>query len=99
MDGDGDNVPDNFYNCPLASNPAQGDTDQDGLGDACDADGDNDGVLNAADNCVLVANRQQQDFDRDGLGNACDSFCCTVPSASGCAVPQCSVPTDAGSCW
>lgn len=37
----------------------QADTDDDGLGDACDPDIDNDGLLNAADNCPLVPNADQ----------------------------------------
>jgi hypothetical protein len=36
-DQDEDGVPDVSDNCPLAANPAQTDTDSDGLGDACDS--------------------------------------------------------------
>jgi hypothetical protein len=41
-DSDGDTVPDATDNCPLVPNPAQTDTDGDGIGDAC-ADSDGDG--------------------------------------------------------
>ena len=36
LDRDGDGSPDGLDNCPNTSNPAQADTDGDGLGDACD---------------------------------------------------------------
>ena len=39
QDADEDGVPDVLDNCPLAPNPLQEDLDDDGTGDACDADG------------------------------------------------------------
>ena len=36
LDTDGDGVPDRLDNCPATFNPDQADTDQDGLGDACE---------------------------------------------------------------
>jgi hypothetical protein len=46
-------------NCPNVYNPAQVDSDDDGLGDVCD-------------NCVDIANPLQEDNDGDGLGDSCD---------------------------
>ena len=71
-DGDNDGVADVHDNCPSIANATQADNDQDGLGDACDADDDNDGVPDAQDNCPLVANPAQADTDRDGTGDTCD---------------------------
>jgi LPXTG-site transpeptidase (sortase) family protein len=58
-------------NCPLTFNPDQQDTNDDGIGDACDLD--NDGVENQSDNCPFVSNADQQDDDQNGAGDACDN--------------------------
>ena len=75
-DRDGDGVLNGVDNCPLVANPEQTDTDNDGVGDACDTpsnpDTDGDGVNNNVDNCPEVANPNQEDFDNDGIGDACD---------------------------
>ncbi|MBP6628069.1 MAG: amidohydrolase family protein [Kofleriaceae bacterium] len=79
-DGDGIEAGDN---CPTVFNPirpidsgAQPDSDDDGMGDACDptplaADLDGDGRANGMDNCPFDSN-DQTDGDGDGIGDRCD---------------------------
>jgi hypothetical protein len=78
-DGDGDGLLDPFDNCPAAANPTQTDSDNDAVGDACDAcagfgvlDADGDLACDEVDNCVGVSNPTQADSDGDGFGDACD---------------------------
>ncbi len=99
VDTDGDGVDDARDNCPSVANPDQKDTDQDGIGDACDKDIDNDGVLNAQDNCPTVANRDQADDDGDGVGDACDPRYCVVIDPSNpnaCLDPNAAFAVSAG---
>jgi hypothetical protein len=48
-DGDGDGVPDAADTCLEVADRGQADSDNDGFGDACDADFDQDRVVSAAD--------------------------------------------------
>ncbi len=72
-DAEDDGVCESDDNCPLIANADQFDTDQDGEGDACDADDDNDGVIDGDDNCQFDVNPDQADFDNDGAGDICDT--------------------------
>ena len=75
-DGDNDGIPDSTDNCPNIYNPEQTDTDNDGVGDACDEpqDLDNDGVPDSTDNCPYIYNPEQTDTDGDGTGDACETI-------------------------
>lgn len=63
---DGDGLGDVEDNCPQDNNPAQTDTDQDGLGDACDEDVDGDGLSNEEE-AELGTDPEARDTDGDGL--------------------------------
>lgn len=76
-DDDGDSVNDFEDNCPPMPNPDQGDSNHDGIGDACHGeslfpDNDEDGVLDRFDNCEGIANPDQTDRDNDASGDVCD---------------------------
>ena len=74
VDTDNDGIPDNIDNCPNVYNPDQADSDNDGVGDACDTgtDSDGDGVPDGEDNCPHTYNPDQADSDNDGVGDACE---------------------------
>lgn len=73
-DGDDDGEPDASDNCPQMANPAQTDTDDDGMGNICDPDDDNDGMDDTEDPC-----------DTDPENTCDDEPGCTVGApASGC---------------
>jgi hypothetical protein len=63
-------------NCPETYNPDQADSDNNGIGDACQddsaPDADKDGRPDGSDNCENVWNVDQRDNDGDGIGNVCD---------------------------
>ena len=56
IDTDSDGILDADDNCPAVANPNQQDADDDGAGDACDADdardSDEDGIVNSNDLCA-----------------------------------------------
>ena len=78
FDRDGDQVADEFDNCPDLPNPDQADTDADGAGDACDADDDDDGLSDLYESAyaclVAVVPDAGADPDQDGLSNTEESI-------------------------
>lgn len=54
-DADGDGIADPDDNCLLVANPSQADSNQDGFGNACDADLSNDGVVGLQDLSMCTA--------------------------------------------
>lgn len=71
IDTDKDGVPDVLDNCTLVANPGQADGDNDGFGNACDADINNDGKVDDQDLKILQANLGQKgalgDLNGDGI--------------------------------
>jgi len=74
FDKDLDGVFDEEDNCPETANPDQGDTDNNGVGDACEIDTDFDGVFDDKDNCPETANPDQRDTNNNGVGDACEEI-------------------------
>ncbi|MGH9662358.1 MAG: thrombospondin type 3 repeat-containing protein, partial [Bryobacteraceae bacterium] len=70
-DLDADGVRNGTDNCVTTANPTQSDFDQDGQGDACDADDDKDGVPDASD-AFPFNSGESVDTDHDGIGNNAD---------------------------
>jgi len=85
-DTDGDGVPDSFDNCstipngPVSSGPNdltnQGDTDQDGFGNACDGDFDQDNLTQTSDAQIFLGDfpgaADLTDMTGDGLAQTND---------------------------
>ena len=75
-DSDGDGTNDLEDNCILHPNPDQRDTDNDGYGNACDADFDNSGFVNFADLAIFRSafgtTNEDADFDANGFVNFAD---------------------------
>ncbi len=77
-DLDGDGLLDEADNCTLIVNPDQRDTDEDGYGNACDADLNDDCLVNFGDLAALqagffpVTGVEDADFNGDGFVNFAD---------------------------
>ncbi len=72
-DRDGDLVSDRLDRCPTIADPAQGDFDGDGRGDACDDDDDNDGYRDGDDPDAHDGAVTPPDGDHDFTGDAHDN--------------------------
>lgn len=79
-DTDGDGIGDNQDNCLEASNVAQADLDEDGLGDFCDPDRDGDGLANTVES-DLELNPDASDTDADGVADNEDNCAAVANSA------------------
>ncbi len=97
LDTDADGVDYSLDNCRAIANADQRDTDNDGIGNVCDADLNNDCIVNAVDlglfRLRFFSNDPDADFNGDGVVNAVDLgqlrlafFTAPGPSATGCAV-------------
>ena len=76
QDTDNDGVADPFDNCPNIPNSNQADSDENGVGDACNdtEDRDGDDWADTLDNCPDDFDVTQLDSDDDLLGDVCDPF-------------------------
>ena len=77
-DSDGDEIPDRFDNCPFVANSDQENTDEDGVGNACDAFTCGDGIL------------QDSEFCDDGARNgSCEGLTLDACRALGASLSYC----------
>lgn len=90
-DADGDLIPDACDNCPNNSNAGQEDTDEDGVGDACEAlprcqDRDQDGVRNQDDQCrhTVAGDAVNQDGCSVAQLCPCNSMWCEEHAYQAC---------------
>ncbi|MEL7448441.1 MAG: hypothetical protein AAFN78_04485 [Pseudomonadota bacterium] len=74
VDTDADGVNDAADNCTDVANPSQRDTNNDGIGNACDADLNNDCAVNFADVGAMKAVFFTTDADADLNGNGTVNF-------------------------
>lgn len=78
FDVDNDQISNYLDNCYSVKNNAQLDTDEDGIGNRCDADYNNDGVVTNSDYTVFVAqlgtSNVEMDFDGNGTVDALDDI-------------------------
>jgi len=76
VDTDSDGIEDALDNCAVLSNPDQIDADDDGYGNACDADFNNDCLVNFLDisafSDAFLSNNPLFDLNGDGLVNFLD---------------------------
>ena len=76
VDSDGDGIQDQLDNCVAVANNDQRDTNNDGFGNACDADLDDDCAINFPDLSIMKAvffgSDPHADLDGDGLVNFAD---------------------------
>ncbi len=77
VDGDGDTVPDSIDNCPAMKNQDQADSDQDGVGNACEEPGCGNGNLDQGEDC---------DDANPVSGDGCSATCRTESFAAGSIV-------------
>lgn len=90
--GDDDQIPDATDNCTMITNPAQIDTDGDGIGNSCDPDLNNDCTVDFVDRDIFIAALETADPDADFNGDGVvdpldqlvlDSFLFQPPGPSG----------------
>ena len=77
-DQDGDGYTDGTDNCPRDVNPDQIDSDNNGIGNACDDDDDGDGIGDEWDDCspgeIEWYSSSETDHDTDGCRDAGEDF-------------------------